>query len=68
MRLSIILRAGAVALRRMRVPLYQSKYSRRDFTIHQHLLVCARRVGEVVVILGFLQTWWGESFKRNACL
>jgi hypothetical protein len=43
MRLSIILRAGAVALRRMRVPLYQSKYSRRDFTIHQHLLVCAVR-------------------------
>lgn len=43
MLLSTLLRAGAVALERMRIPLYLSKYSRRDFTVHQHLLLCTVR-------------------------
>lgn len=43
MQLSPILRAGTTALKRMHVPLFLSKYSRKDFTVHQHLLLCAVR-------------------------
>ena len=38
-----LLRAGTIALRRMRVPLFLSKFSRHDFTVHQHLLLLAFR-------------------------
>jgi hypothetical protein len=43
MGIAITLKAGAVALKRMRVPLFLSKYSKKDFTVHQHLLLCAVR-------------------------
>jgi hypothetical protein len=43
MLLANILRVGTTALRRMHVPLFLSKYSKRDFTVHQHLLLCAVR-------------------------
>ena len=43
MHLATILRSGALALRRMRVPIFLSKYSKKDFTVHQHILLCAVR-------------------------
>lgn len=41
MQLSTLLRTGAIALKRMNVPLFLSKFSKRDFTIHQHLIILA---------------------------
>lgn len=39
MELSTLFRCGTTALKRMNVPRYSSKYSRKVFTVHQHLLV-----------------------------
>jgi len=41
MKLSTLLRIGAIALKRMNVPLFLSKFSKREFTVHQHLLILA---------------------------
>ncbi len=43
MQLSTLFRAGAVALGRMHVPLFLSQFSKHDFTVHQHLLLCSVR-------------------------
>ena len=40
MRTSSILRYGLGILKRSGIPEYTSKYSRKDFTTHQHLLIC----------------------------
>jgi hypothetical protein len=39
MKLKAVIRYGAIALKRIGVPLYMSKFSRKDFTLHQHLLM-----------------------------
>ena len=48
-----IVKIGLKALKRTRIPLYWSKYSRKDFTIHQHimLIVLAQYVGNINRIL-----------------
>jgi len=38
-RLKKIIKIGRRALKRGRIPLYWSKYSRKDFTIHQHIMI-----------------------------
>ena len=44
-----IVKIGLKALKRAKIPLYWSKYSRHDFTIHQHimLIVLAQYMGSV---------------------
>lgn len=41
MQVDLLLRAGLLALRRMHVPKYRTKFSKRTYTQHQHLLVLA---------------------------
>ena len=38
-RLKKIIKIGRRALKRGKIPLYWSKYSRKDFTIHQHIMI-----------------------------
>lgn len=38
MRLTSVIKDGMIVLKRMQVPLYSSKFSKRTYTIHQHLL------------------------------
>lgn len=38
---SQLIRVGTLALRRSRIPRYTSKYSRKDYTVHEHLVFLA---------------------------
>ena len=45
MRLTNIIRDGMIVLKRMQVPLYSSKFSKKTYTIHQHLLyLCIKEI------------------------
>ena len=47
MHLTGIARSGMIVIKRMDVPLYSSKYSRKDYTIHQHLMsFCVKELEE----------------------
>ncbi|MFQ6061510.1 MAG: hypothetical protein ACE5KV_09530 [Thermoplasmata archaeon] len=41
MKLSTLFRCGTTPLKRMSVPRYLSEYSKKDFRVHQHLLIIA---------------------------
>ena len=45
MYLTALVKDGMIALKRMNVPLYSSKYSKKTYTVHQHLLcLCIKEV------------------------
>ena len=45
MYLTKLIQDGMIVLKRIKVPLYSSKFSRKDFTIHQHLLyLCIKEI------------------------
>jgi len=45
MYLTKLVRSGMIVLKRMNVPLYSSKYSKKTYTIHQHLLcLCIKEI------------------------
>jgi IS5 family transposase len=52
-----ITKIGMKVMKRMNIPLYWSKYSRKDYTIHQHimLIVLAQYVGNINRMLQMLE-------------
>ena len=54
-------------MKRVGIPLYWSKYSRRDYTIRQHimLIVLARYVGSIERILHGLMFFGGMNEHRK---
>ncbi|OYT57124.1 hypothetical protein B6U70_02740 [Euryarchaeota archaeon ex4484_162] len=45
MYLTKLAKDGMIALKRMQVPLYSSKYSKKTYTTHQHLLcLCIKEI------------------------
>lgn len=45
MYLTALIKDGMIVLKRMQVPLYSSKYSKKTYTIHQHLLcLCIKEI------------------------
>ena len=58
-----IVKIGMKALKRTNIPLYWSKFSRNDYTIHQHimLIVLAQYVGNTSTLLQFLIFFGDET-------
>ncbi len=52
-----IVKIGLKAMKRAKIPLYWSKYSRKDYTIHQHimLIVLAQYLGNIENMLQIME-------------
>jgi len=56
-----VVKIGLKAMKRANIPFYWSKYSRKDYTIRQHimLIVLAQYIGSIDRMLQIFKVLWG---------